>query len=78
MRDKKKIAPWRLIVFIISALVIIFMWAKKDIAEIYATMPQEQLAPMIVTTILVSTLKVAAIAGIVLLIKWLVGKTKKK
>ena len=53
------------------------MWVKKDIAATYATIPAEQIAPMIVTTIAVSLIKVAAIAGGVLLIKWIVGKVKK-
>ena len=80
MRDnnKKKIEPWRIIAFVIAVAFIIFMWIKKDVAEIYATMPPEQIAPLIVTTIAVSLLKVAAIATVVLLIKWIVSKTKKK
>ncbi len=76
--NKKKIEPWRIIVFIIAVALIIFMWVKKDIAEIYATMPAEQIAPLIITTIAVSFLKVAAIAGVILLIKWIVSKIKKK
>lgn len=54
------------------------MWVKKDIAEIYATLPAEQIAPLIITTIAVSFLKVAAIAGVILLIKSIVSKIKKK
>ena len=63
---------------VITVAFIMFMWIKKDVAEIYATMPSEQIAPLIVTTIAVSLLKVAAIATVVLLIKWIVSKTKKK
>ena len=37
----------------------------------------EQITPLIVTTIAVSLLKVAAIAGAILLIKWIVGKIKR-
>ena len=55
-----------------------FYVGKNGIAEIHATMPSEQLAPLIVTTIAVSLLKVAAIAGAIFLIKWIVGKVKKK
>ncbi len=76
--NKKKIEPWRIIVFVIAVAFIIFMWVKKDIAEIYATMRTEQIAPLIVTTIAVSLLKIAAIAGVILLIKWIVSKIKKK
>ncbi len=75
--SKKKIEPWRIIAFIISVLFIIFMWVKKDIVTIYTTMPTEQVVPLVVTTIAVSLLKVVAIAGGVLLIKWIVGKIKK-
>ena len=76
--NKKKIEPWRIIVFIIAVAFIIFMWVKKDVAEIYATMPAEQVVPLVITTIAVSLLKVAAIAGVILLIKWIVGKIKNK
>lgn len=75
---KKKIEPWRIIVFVIAVAFIILMWIKKDIAEIYATMPSEQIAPVIVITVAVSLLKVAVIAGAILLIKWIVGKIKNK
>ena len=40
-------------------------------------MHSEQIAPLIVTTVAVSLLKVAAIAGVVLLIKFIAGKIKK-
>ena len=76
--NKKKIEPWRIIVFVIAVAFIVFMWVKKDIAEIYATMPSEQIVPLVVTTIAVSLLKVAVIAGVILLIKWIIGKMKKK
>ena len=76
--NKKKIEPWRIIVFVIAVAFIVFMWVKKDISEIYATMPSEQIVPLIITTIAVSLLKVAAITGAILLIKWIVGKMVKK
>ena len=78
MSNNKKIELWRIIVFVIAVAFIIFMWVKKDIAEIYATMPSDQIAPLIVTTVAVSLLKVAVIAGAILLIKWIIGKIKKK
>ena len=75
---KKKIEAWRIIVFVISVAFIIFIWTRKDIANIYATMPTEQIFPLVVTTIAVSLLKITVIAGVVLLVKWIVGKIKKK
>ncbi len=73
-KEKKKREPWRLIVGVIAVAYIVFMWVKKDIVAIYTSMPAEQVGPMIATTIAVSLLKVAAIAGGILLIKWIVGK----
>ena len=54
------------------------MWVEKDIISISTTMPQEQVIPLIATTIAVSLIKVGAIAGGILLIKWVISKTKKK
>ena len=69
--------PWRVVAFIISVLFIVLMWVKNDIVVIYTTMPSEKVFPLIVTTIAVSLIKVAAIATCVLLIKWIIGKIKK-
>ena len=76
--NKKRKEPWRIIVAVISIIFIAFLWAKKDIVTIYSTMPQEQIIPMIVTTVVVSLLKVAIIALIVLLFKWIAKKVRKK
>ncbi len=76
--NKKQKEPWRIVVFIISVLFIAFMWVKNDIASIYTTMPKEQVIPLIATTVLVSLIKIAAIAGGILLIKWIVSKIKKR
>ncbi len=75
---KNKKEPFRIVVFVASLAFILFMWVKKDIASIYATMPKEQILPLVVTTIAVSLLKVSVIAGVLLLIRWIVGKTRKK
>ena len=75
--NKRKREPWRVIVFIISILFIAIMWVKNDVVSIYTTMPKEQVVPLITITILVSLIKVAAIAGGVLLIKWIVSKIKR-
>ena len=54
------------------------MWVKKDIVDIYATVQSEEIVPLIVTTVVVSLLKVAAIAGAILLVKFIVGKAKNE
>lgn len=76
--NKKPKEPWKIIVFIISVLFIVFMWVKKDIMTIYTTMPEGQVVPLIATTVAVSLMKVTAIAGGILLVKWIAGKIKKK
>ena len=76
--ENKRKEPWRIIVFIISVLFIVFMWVKNDIITIYTTMPADQVIPLIATTIVVSLIKVAAITGGILLIRWIVRKIKNK
>ena len=78
MSSLKTKEPWKIVVFIISVLFIVFMWVKKDLVSIYATMPKEQLLPLIATTVLVSLIKVAAVAGGILLLKFVIGKIKKQ
>lgn len=76
--NKKGKEPWRIIVGVISVIFIVYMWMKKDILNIYYTMPQEQVVPVIVTTIAVSLIKVVAIAAGILVIKWVAGKISNK
>ena len=77
-KDKKKKEPWRIIVGILAIIYIVYMWIKKDIITIYTTMPEEQVIPLITTTIVVSLIKIITITGGILLIKWIISKTKKK
>ena len=76
--SKKKIGPWRIITAVISAGYILYMWTEKDIATIYATAPQEQVLPMVVTALLVAAGKVALIAAAVLVGRWLLRILKGK
>jgi len=41
-------------------------------------MPKEQDIPIVVTTVVVSAVKAAVIAGMVFLAKWVIGKIKSK
>ena len=75
MKKGKKADLWRIIAAVISGLYIIYLWSSKDIE---AAAGSENMVPIIVTSILVSTAKLALIAGAVLLIKWLSRKFKKK
>ena len=76
--DRKKPAPWRITVAILSFAYILSLWVKKDLPGIYAAIPQERVIPLIVITIAVTLFKVAVIAGGTLLIKWIIGKLKNK
>ena len=76
MKGKKK-EPWRIIVGVLAIIYIIYMWVEKDILAIYASMPKEEALPLVVTTIVVSLVMVAAITVGILLIKWTVGKINK-
>ena len=75
---KHKKEPWRIAVFTLSLAFIVFMWIKNDVASIYSTAPKEQIAPMIATTVAVSLFKVALLACVLLLIKWIIGKIRNK
>ncbi len=74
--NKRKREPWRIVVFIVSVLFIAFMWIKNDIVSIYTTMPKEQIVPLIAVTVAVSLVKVAVIAGGILLLKKVISKKK--
>ena len=76
--NNKKKETWRIIVGIIAVGYIIFMWVKKDIVSIYATMPQEEVIPLIVATMAVSLIKVAVLTGGILLVKLGISKIRIK
>ena len=75
-KNRKKTEPWRIVVGTISIALIALMWVKNDVISIYQTMPKEQLLPLIATTVAVSLIKVAAIAGAVFLVKWIIGRLR--
>ena len=76
MKEKKR-EPWRIVVGVLAIAFIVYMWAKKDIAAAYSTLPPEQLLPVLVTTIGVTLLKIGAMAGGILLLRWIIGKTRQ-
>ena len=75
MRKKELL---RIIVGGLAIAYIIYMWVAKDIFSIYRTMPKEQAMPLVITTVAVSLCKVAALTGVILLIRWIIGKIKTK
>lgn len=73
MKGQKK-EPWRIIVATLAIIYIVYMWVEKDIVAIYSAMPAEQALPLIVTTLVVSLVKVGVFTVGILFIKWLVSK----
>lgn len=80
MREEKKTkkSSWLIILFIISIILILFLWVRKDIANILTTMPKEQVFPLILTSLWAALLKIAIIVIIELLIKLIFVLFKKK
>ena len=69
--------PWRIILGVLAIAFIVYMWAKKDIAAAYSTLPPVQLLPVLVTTIGVTLFKIGAMAGGILLLRWIIGKIRQ-
>lgn len=76
MNNKKKKEPWRLIVGLIAIAYIAYMWVEKDIFSSLTAVSGDRALPMALTSIAVTFTKIAVMAGIILLTKWLVGKVK--
>ena len=78
MEQKKKKEPWRIVVFVLAIAYILWMWVKNNIAGTLAGVPKEQVLPMLLTGFAVTLLKIALLAGIVLLLKWIAGKLRRE
>lgn len=74
----KKIELWRIIAAVISVGYILYMWTEKDIASIYATVPEAQILPMVATTIAVTVGKIALVAVGIIFLKWIMKKLKNR
>ena len=77
-KTPKKREPWRIAVAAASILFIVVMWVKKDVAAIYSQLAPEDALPLLVTTVAVTALKVAAMAGAIVLVKWIIRRIKDK
>ncbi len=76
MGNNKK-EPWRIIVFIISVIFIIYMFVTKN-SGADTSLTAEQAAPAMITSIAVTVVKFAAIAAVAFLGKFIIGKIKNK
>ena len=75
--SNRKREPWRIMAAVLSVIFITWIWVKKDLAAVYASMPPEQMLPLLATTAAVTLLKVGAGAGIILIIRKIALKLKK-
>lgn len=66
--------PWRIVVFVVAVAWIVFMWVKKDLARVTADLALADALPMIITSTVVTLVKVASITAALLLLKWLAGE----
>ena len=78
MEQKKKKEPWRIVVFVLAVAYILWMQVKNDIAGTLVGVPKERVLAMLLTGFAVTLLKVALLAGIVLLLKWIAGKLHRE
>lgn len=74
---QKKTGALKIVAACLSVAYILFLWIKKDILTIYTTAPADQVIPMVITTIGVSLLKVAALTGVILIVKRIGTKRNK-
>ena len=76
MENNKK-EPWRIVVFIISIIFIIYMFVTKNNGADTA-LSAEQAAPAMITSVAVTVIKFAIIAAVVFIGKHIIGKIKNK
>ena len=72
---KRKIEPWRIIVFIIGVIFIIYLFLSKN-NDADVALSAEQALPALITNIAVTVVKFVIIAGVVFLGKFVIGKIK--
>ena len=77
MKNGKR-APWRIGLFLLSVAFILFLWIRKDVLSVSAEMPAEEIFPLIATTVAVTLFKVAGLAAMLLLVKWMVGAIQNR
>ena len=75
---KPKKEPWRIIIAILAVIFIVVMWVKKDIVSAFEAFSPDQILPVVATTVVVTLVKVAILAGAILFIKWLIKKIKSR
>ena len=66
--------PWKIVVFSLSVVFIICLWVKNGLVSVYAGLSLSDAMPLLATGFAVTAVKVAILAGMILIIKWIMGK----
>lgn len=72
--NNNKKGPLKWIIGLLSVGFILFVWIKKDLLAIYSSLPQEEVLPVLATTVATTLLKFALLAGVIYLFKWIGSK----
>ena len=71
---KQKPPLLKIAVAAVSILFILFLWGYKD----FGALPPGEMIPLVALNAVVSLIKIAAVAGVLLAMKWLAEKLSKK
>ena len=72
--QKNKPPLWKIIVAAVVILFILFLWGYKD----FGALPPGEMIPLVALNAVVSLVKIVAVAGVLLGLKWLADKFGKK
>lgn len=77
-KENKTKSPWRIVVGILAAAYIVYMFVSKDIIGIYSTMPAERFLPILVISLVILLIKGGFWGSIAYFIGWLTTGRKGK
>ena len=72
--QKNKPPLWKIAVAAVSIVFILVLWGYKD----FGALPPGEMIPLVALNAVVSLFKIAAVAGVLLAMKWLAEKFGKK
>ena len=72
--EKQKPPLWKILVAAVSIVFILFLWGYKD----FGALPPGEMIPLVALNAVVSLIKIVAVAGVLLGLKWLADRVSKK
>ena len=74
--DHQKNNPplWKILVAAVAIVFILFLWGYKD----FGALPPGEMIPLVALNAVVSLVKIVAVAGVLLAMKWLADIVSKK